>query len=111
MYFLHCVSLTISVVAYFSKFSKSEWLDVISSSRRTGFSPTVAIWDLGLTQWPWVCSFLSASFVHCACESSCSSHLLATVSKTKVTSKRQEHPFRDKFMPPESSYTGLSFKL
>ena len=62
MYVLHCVSLTISAVAYFSRFSKSWWLDVIFSSRRAGFTPSVAMWHLGLTQLPWVGSFLSTFF-------------------------------------------------
>ena len=83
MYVLQCFQLTISVVAYFSKFSKSWLLDVIFSSRRTGFSPNVAMWDLGLTQWPGLGSFLSTFLIHCECFSSCTSLLLATASETK----------------------------
>jgi len=83
MYVLHCVSLTISVVAYFSRFSKSWWLDVLFSSRRTGFSPSVVMWDLGITQWLWTGSFLSNFVIHCECYSICTSLVLATVSETK----------------------------
>ena len=107
MYVLHCVSLTISVVAYFSRFSESWWLDVLFSSRWTGFSPSVVIWDLGITQWPWIGSFLSNFVIHCECYSICTSLLLATASETKSHNQN----VGTTVPRPESNYVRLGFKL